>query len=134
MPSLARYRDAGLFVLLAVLFGGSFVAIKTGLRELPPLLFAGLRFDIGAVVLGGYVVATRARSAWLPRTRRDLLGIGVGGLFLIAANNALLFAGQGTTTPAMASIIFLQAGNPAPWGRGGMRHLAVCPTTAFCRC
>ena len=106
IPPLARYRDAGLFVLLAVLFGGSFVAIKTGLRELPPLLFAGLRFDVGAVVLGGYVVATRARSAWLPRTRRDLLGIGVGGVFLIAANNALLFVGQGTTTPAMASIMY----------------------------
>ncbi len=102
----ARYRDAGLFVLLAVLFGGSFVAIKTGLRELPPLLFAGLRFDIGAVVLGCYIVATRARSAWMPRTRRDLLGIGVGGVFLIAANNALLFTGQGATTPAMASIMY----------------------------
>ncbi len=102
----ARYRDAGLFVLLAVLFGGSFVAIKTGLRELPPLLFAGLRFDVGAAVLGAYVVATRARSAWLPRTRSDLAGIGVAGVFLIAANNALLFTGQGSTTPAMASIMY----------------------------
>lgn len=105
VPS-ARYRAAGLFVLLAVLFGGSFVAIKTGLRELPPLLFAGLRFDIGAVVLGGYIVMTRARAAWLPQSRRDLVGIGVGGVLLIAANNALLFTGQGTTSPAMASIMY----------------------------
>lgn len=93
-------------MLLAILFGGSFVAIKTGLRELPPLLFAGLRFDIGAAVLAGYVVATQSRSRWVPRTRSDLLGIGIAGVFLVALNNALLFTGQGTTTPAMASIMY----------------------------
>jgi len=103
---LARYRDAALFVLLAVLFGGSFVAIKTGLRELPPLLFASFRFDIGAAVLLGYVVLTRSRSTWLPRTQNDALGIAVAGVFLVALNNALLFVGQGSTTPAMASIMY----------------------------
>lgn len=102
----ARYRDVGLFVLLAILFGGSFVAIKTGLRELPPLLFAGVRFDIGAAVLAGYVVATQSRSKWIPRTRSDFLAIGIAGVFLITLNSALLFMGQGTTTPAMASIMY----------------------------
>lgn len=102
----AHYRDAVSFALLAVLFGGAFVAIKTGLREFPPLLFASFRFDIGAVVLIGYVVATRTRSAWLPETRRDVLGILVAGVFLVALNNALLFSGQGSTTPAMASIMY----------------------------
>lgn len=106
-PSVpARYRDAGLFVLLAALFGGSFVAIETGLRELPPVLFAGLRFDLAAVVLLGYVALTRPRSAWLPRTRGDLLGIGAAAVFLIALNNALLFVGQGPITPAAASVMF----------------------------
>lgn len=102
----ARYRDAFLFVLLAALFGLSFVAIKTGLRELPPVFFAGLRFDVAAVVLLGYLAVTRPRSAWLPQTRRDLLGIGVAGLFLIALNNGLLFVGQGPTTPAAASVMY----------------------------
>ncbi len=102
----ARYRDAGLFVLLAALFGGGFVAIKTGLRELPPVLFASLRFDIGALALLSYVVFTRPRVSWLPRTRSDLLGIGIAGLFLVALNNGLLFLGQGTITPGMASIMY----------------------------
>jgi drug/metabolite transporter (DMT)-like permease len=102
----ARYRDAGLFVLLAALFGGAFVAIKTGLRELPPVLFASLRFDIGGLALLSYLALTRSRSAWLPRTRSDLLGIGVAGLFLVALNNGLLFLGQGGITPGMASIMY----------------------------
>jgi drug/metabolite transporter (DMT)-like permease len=102
----ARYRDAGLFVLLAVLFGSGFVAIKTGLRELPPVLFAALRFDIGAVALLAYLALTRPRGSWLPATRRDLLGVGVAGVFLVALNNSLLFLGQGTVTPGMASILY----------------------------
>nr|WP_312619440.1 EamA family transporter [Haloarcula sp. 1CSR25-25] len=102
----ARYRDTALFVLLAMLFGGSFVAIKTGLRELPPVLFAGLRFDLAAVTLLGYIALTRPRSTWLPRTRGDLAGIGLAALFLIALNNGLLFLGQGATTPAAASVMY----------------------------
>ncbi|WP_152040045.1 DMT family transporter [Salinigranum salinum] len=106
-PSVpARYRDAGLFVLLAALFGGSFVAIKTGLRELPPVLFAGLRFDLAAVVLLAYVGLTHPRTAWLPRTRGDLLGIATAAGFLVFLNNGLLFLGQGTTTPAAASVMY----------------------------
>lgn len=102
----ARYRDASLFVLLAALFGGGFVAIKTGLRELPPVLFASLRFDLGAVALLSYIAFTRPHASWLPRTRSDLLGVGVAGLFLVALNNGLLFLGQETITPGMASIMY----------------------------
>jgi drug/metabolite transporter (DMT)-like permease len=102
----ARYRDAGLFVLLAALFGSGFVAIKTGLRELPPVLFASLRFDLAAAALLAYVGLTRSRAAWLPHTRSDALGIGVAGVFLVALNNGLLFLGQGSTTPGMASVMY----------------------------
>jgi drug/metabolite transporter (DMT)-like permease len=102
----ARYRTVGSFVLLAALFGGSFVAIKTGLTEIPPLFFGGLRADIAALVLLSYAAVTRPRSAWLPRTRRDAAGIAVAGLFLVAANNAFLILGQAATTPAAASVMY----------------------------
>jgi drug/metabolite transporter (DMT)-like permease len=102
----ARYRDGALFVLLAALFGLSFVAIKTGLRELPPVFFSALRFDVAAVLILGYLAVTRPRSAWLPTTHRDALGIVGAGVFLIALNNALLFVGQGPTTPAAASVMY----------------------------
>jgi drug/metabolite transporter (DMT)-like permease len=102
----ARYRDPVLFVVLAALFGSAFAAIKTGLRELPPVLFAGLRFDVAAVALLAYVVVKRPRSAWLPRTRVDLVGITVAATFLVAVNNGLLFVGQTTTTPAAAAVMY----------------------------
>lgn len=102
----AHYRDPGLFLFLAALFGSGFVAIKTGLRELPPVLFASLRFDIAAIALLTYVAFTYPRATWLPHTSEDVVGIGVAGLFLITLNNGLLFLGQGTTTPAMASVMY----------------------------
>jgi len=95
-----------LFVLLAVLFGISFVAIKAGLRELPPVLFAGLRFDVAAVALLAYLGATADRANWFPTTRRDVLGIAAGAVFLVALNNGFLFLGQVTTTPAAASVMY----------------------------
>jgi len=102
----ARYRDAGLFVVLAALFGASFVAIKTGLQELPPVLFAGLRFDLAAIALLGYVALVRPRDSWLPKTRGDLYGIAIAAVFLVVLNNGLLFLGQGATTPAAASVMY----------------------------
>ena len=99
-----RYRNAGLFLTLAVLFGLSFIGIKTGLDALPPLFFAGLRFDIAAPLL--LVFAALRYDAWYPTDPRDFLAVGVAGVALIAANNGLLFLGQQSITPATASVMY----------------------------
>ncbi|MFB6196070.1 MAG: DMT family transporter [Haloplanus sp.] len=99
-----RYRNVGLFLLLGVLFGSSFVAIKAGLNALPPVFFAALRFDVAAPVLLGY--AAWRHDRWLPRTRADAASLVVGGVTIVAANNGLLFLGQRTITPAAASVMY----------------------------
>ncbi|UPV73537.1 DMT family transporter [Halorussus limi] len=101
---MSRYRDAGLFAFLAAAWGGSFVAIEVGLDSLPPLLFAALRYDFGAVLLVAY--AAVARDRWLPRTRGDYRSILVIGVFLITAANGLLFVGQQYTTGGVAAILY----------------------------
>ncbi|WP_267643541.1 DMT family transporter [Haloarchaeobius amylolyticus] len=93
------------FLTAAVLFGGTFVAAKAGLAYFPPLLFVAFRFDIAALVLVGYVLATRSRSELLPRTRGDVVGILATGVFAIGAANALLFVGQQYTTSAVGAIM-----------------------------
>lgn len=102
--SLHRYRNAGLFLLLGGLFGGSFVAIKAGLDALPPVFFAALRFDVAAPILLTY--AAWRHDGWIPRTRADVAGLVVGGVTIIAANNGLLCLGQRTITPAAASVMY----------------------------
>ena len=103
MP-VGRYRNAGLFVLLGVLFGSSFVAIKAGLDALPPVFFAALRFDVAAPLLLAY--AAWRYDAWRPRSRADLTALAVGAVTIVAANNGLLFLGQRTITPAAASVMY----------------------------
>jgi drug/metabolite transporter (DMT)-like permease len=102
--SISSYRNAGLFVFLAALFGISFVAIKAGLAALPPVFFAALRADVAAPGLLAYV-AWRYES-WVPRSRADFASVVVGGVTLIAVNNALVFVGQQTLTPAGASVLY----------------------------
>jgi drug/metabolite transporter (DMT)-like permease len=93
-----------LFVVASVAFGTSFVGIKAGLATVPPLLFAGLRYDIGAAALLAFVAWRR--SYWRPRTRGDLTAIAVAGLFLSGLNAAFLFVGQQYLTSGTAAVVF----------------------------
>ena len=101
-----RRRSVVFFAVASLLFGGTFVAAKAGLNYLPPLLFVALRFDVAAVVLGGYAVATTSREELLPRTVGDAVGILSTGVLVIGLSNALLFVGQQHVSSAVGSIIF----------------------------
>jgi drug/metabolite transporter (DMT)-like permease len=71
--------------------------------SLPPLLFAATRYDVGGVVLLGFLVARGAE--WRPRTREDGLAILIAGALLIAGNS-LLFVGQQSVPSGIASILY----------------------------
>lgn len=100
---MARTRTLATFLLVTLLFGTAFPAIKAGLAYLPPLLFAAARYALAAVVLVGYSSLTTAR--WRPRTRREWSAVVAGGVFLIGGTG-LMFVGQQFTTSGVAAIIF----------------------------
>ena len=101
-----RYRNVLLFVALAVFWGSAFVAIKAGLSDIPPVLFAAIRYDVAGVLVLGY--AAVAVDRWYPTGRRELAAVAVGSVFLIAGYHALLFVGeQGTTSAAAAVVVSL---------------------------
>ncbi|MDG5775998.1 EamA family transporter [Haloarculaceae archaeon H-GB11] len=103
---MTRYRNVVLFLLLAAVWGSAFTAIKAGLADIPPVLFAALRYDIAGVIMLGY--AWYATEQFLPRTRKQIALVVVGATLLIAAYHALLFVGeQGTTSGAAAVIVSL---------------------------
>jgi len=93
-----------LFVVASLTFGTAFVGIKAGLADVPPLLFAGFRYDIGAAVLLAYVYWRG--GYWVPRTRGDLTAVAVAGVFLSGLNAALLFVGQQYITTGTAAVMF----------------------------
>ncbi|WP_276248683.1 DMT family transporter [Haladaptatus sp. YSMS36] len=98
-----RYRNALLFVSLACLWGGTYPAVKVGLADFPPILYAALRFDVAAVLL--LVYAVNAFDYWRPRTARDWITVFAGGILMLAGYSILLNIGQQTVSSAIAAIL-----------------------------
>ncbi|EJN58166.1 DMT family transporter [Halogranum rubrum] len=103
LSNLTKHRNTLLFVTLAFVWGTSFMAIKSGLAELPPVLFAALRYDIAGVLLLALAVVRTAH--WRPRGRDEWTLVGVGGLLVIGLHFGLLFTGQQYVTSATGAIV-----------------------------
>src|SRR4051812_50149405 len=80
-----RGRALVAYLLVCVVWGSTYLAIRIGVQELPPLLFAGVRFLIAGALLAGLVLLTGGR---LPPPPRDPGGLAVGGPFLLPGGNA----------------------------------------------
>lgn len=86
---MAGLRGKALFayLLVCVVWGSTYLAIRIGVQDLPPLLFAGVRFIIAGALLALIVLATGDR---LPRTLRDWRIHAVTGCFLLLGGNAVV--------------------------------------------
>ncbi|MFC6770813.1 EamA family transporter, partial [Halorubrum pallidum] len=71
-PISSSESIAGAFVLLATLWGTSFVAIEAGLHYFPPLLFAGVRYAVAGTIVLAFAVIVSDR--FVPRGRDEWLG------------------------------------------------------------
>ncbi|MBX0297582.1 DMT family transporter [Haloarcula nitratireducens] len=100
---MSRNRTVGLFLLVTLLFGTAFPAVKTGLSFIPPLLFAAARSYLAAALLLIYVGATT--EYWYPRSRRDVTAVLAGGLFLVGGTG-IGFVAQQFIAAGVAAIIF----------------------------
>ena len=94
-----RPRDTALAVLVAVIWGTNFVAIRTGLDSVPPLLFLAVRFVVVCVPAVFFV-----RRPGLPW--RDLALI---GLFTSLGQFALMYLALELGMPPGLSSLVLQA-------------------------
>ncbi len=92
-----------LFSLLALSWGGSFVAIEIGLEYVPPLLFAALRYAVAGLVVLGYAAVVTSRSR--PVGRSEWLAVVVGGVFVIALYHGLLYIGELYVSGAVAATV-----------------------------
>jgi len=97
------WGSLGMFLLLALFWGSSFVAIEVGLHEFPPLHFAGLRYLLAGGIF--VVIAVLTTPRLLPRTRSDLAMIGIIAVFLVFANHAFLYVGEKIVSGAVAAIV-----------------------------
>lgn len=96
------------WLILCGIWGSTWLFIKIGLADLPPLTFAGIRFVIASLLL--FLIVTIKRISF-PRSRYDWLLLAFTGVLSFSLNYGLLFWGEQYISSGLAAL--LQATIPA---------------------
>ena len=101
------WRIPAAWLTLCVVWSSTWLAIKVGLRDLPPISYVGIRFLIALIVL---LAVSIGRTHLLPKRGSDYAVLAFTGLLMFAINYALLFWGELHVSSGLAAI--LQASIP----------------------
>ncbi len=99
---------AVVWIVLCLIWGSTWLFIKLGLADLPPISFAGARFVLASAVLWGIVAIRRTP---LPKGIRAFSYLALTGFLAFTLNYGLLFWGEARTSSGLAAV--LQATIPA---------------------
>src|SRR5207245_9557949 len=94
------------YLVVCIVWGSTYLAIKVGVGELPPFLFGGLRFLMAGVLLLGVALALGDQ---LPRQLSDWRTQGIVGLLLLGGGNALVGWAEQCTGPGPAGVCVVTA-------------------------
>jgi len=90
------------WLTLCVVWSSTWLAIKVGLRDLPPISYAAIRFVIAVIVL--FVVSV-GRVRLLPRGGADYAILAFTGVLMFAVNYGLLFWGELHVSSGLAAVL-----------------------------
>jgi|ERR1700728_356862 len=79
------------FAIIYFVWGSTFLAIRVGVREVPPFLLAGMRFSVAGIVLYGWLRLTGTPS---PSRREWLAATFLGALIFLLDYGCLFWAEQ----------------------------------------
>jgi drug/metabolite transporter (DMT)-like permease len=88
--------------IVYVLWGGTYVAIRVMVEDVPPLLGAGARFAIAGLVMLAVLAVRGHRVRVAPRS---LLAAGVVGLLLPAGGNGLVTVAERDVPASLAALL-----------------------------
>jgi drug/metabolite transporter (DMT)-like permease len=104
MTELVYRRGWKTFVAFAIIYfvwGSTFLAIRVGVREVPPFLFAAMRFLTAGVVLFGWMRARGERSP----TGRQWLSVSLMALLIFVFDYGLLFWAEQRVPSGIAAVV-----------------------------
>ena len=82
------------WLVLCAIWGTTWLFIKLGLEEIPPLTFAALRFVLAILVVGAIIFVQKIP---LPKTSREWKLLAVTGILQFSINYSLVFWGEVST-------------------------------------
>ena len=103
----ARWGVPAAWLTLCAVWSSTWLVIKIGLRDLPPISYAGIRFLIAIIVL---LAISSGRVRLLPQLALDYGVLAFTGVLMFAVNYGLLFWGELYVSSGLAAV--LQASIP----------------------
>lgn len=97
-----RWKIVLAFAVVYVVWGSTYLAIRVGVRDLPPALFAGMRFLLAGTLLTAYARATG--QAWA-RGLNEWRTIAIVGVMLLVGANGLVVWGEQWVPSNQAALI-----------------------------
>jgi drug/metabolite transporter (DMT)-like permease len=91
-------------LVIYVVWGSTYLAIRVVVHDLPPLLSAGLRFTVAGAILA-LALLVRSGPSRLQVERRRVLGAIVVGALLLMFGNGLVVLGEQTVPSALTALI-----------------------------
>ncbi len=92
-----------IFSLLCLIWGSTWLAIKIGLQDSPPLWSAGFRFVIAALII---LVINRIRNVTYPADLKRLWKIAFPGIFMYGLSYSLVYAAEVHISSSLTAVIF----------------------------
>src|SRR5580700_4897790 len=89
------------FAIIYFVWGSTFLAIRVGVREVPPFLFAAMRFLAAGLVLYGWMMAQGERSP----SRREWRSATLLGLLIFVFDYGLLFWAEQRVPSGIAAVM-----------------------------
>lgn len=90
------------WLVLCGIWGSTWLFIKLGLEDLPPITFAGIRFVIACAILFFLI---RARGIQLPANGRDWWLLASTGVLSFSLNYGLVFWGEQYISSGLAALL-----------------------------
>jgi drug/metabolite transporter (DMT)-like permease len=100
-PHPPRWQTLLAFAILYLVWGSTYLAIRVGVREVPPFLLAGMRFVAAGLVLVAWM---RARGVRTP-TARQWASAGVLGALFFVMDYGLLFWAERRVPSGLAAVM-----------------------------
>src|SRR5690606_10148231 len=90
------------WILLCLIWGSTWIVIKIGLEDLPPITFAACRFIVAGAILAAVVFA---RKLPLPKTSRQWRLMAVTGVLQFTINYATVFWSEQYIPSGLAAVL-----------------------------
>ena len=90
------------WLILCCIWGSTWLFIKLGLEDLPPLTFAGIRFVIACTIL---LILIRLRGLKWPRLSSDLKLLALTGFLSFTVNYGTIFWGEQHISSGLAAVL-----------------------------